>query len=265
MNIEKLKEWLETTQDFTKATIQNRLSNLRKIESYYPNLDQEFDRDHCQRILKELEYTIDEYRLGQPVKHKIEINGNQFTGTATYRSTLKLFVEFKLFELDEREYKDIEEVVSDNTLSVDFQGQIVSLLNEFKYTQKQYRKKVDILQADLLAYLSERVESYDWKIEHQPSKDCRDSVDIYGYSEKENFHIVIEIDAHRADQVAKKFLSRTALFANENVFYISLCYPGTKKMSKTECTKYFNYCAGLSEFMSEKTKIKKMYLGYYLK
>ena len=73
------------------------------------------------------------------------------------------------------------------------------------------------------------------------------------------------MDAHRADQVAKKFLSRSALFINENIIYLSLCYPGTNSMNKKECVKYFDYCSTISKILSDNSSYNKLYAGLILK
>lgn len=53
--------------------------------------------------------------------------------------------------------------------------------------------------------------------------------------------VIIEIDNLRADQVAKKVLSRTAAFSNKSIIYVSLCYDSkSAKGHKDECLKYIN-------------------------
>ena len=88
--------------------------------------------------------------------------------------------------------------------------------------------------------LTNNILEVNWQLEYVPSARKKDSVDIYGHNE--NIKIIIELDKHRADQVAKKFVSRSALFGDEPIVYISLCYPGTNNMNPSECIKYFDYC-----------------------
>jgi hypothetical protein len=64
--------------------------------------------------------------------------------------------------------------------------------------------------------------------------------------ENDEFIVVIEFDASRADQVAKKFLSRIAQIPNQNLIYIAYCYPGTKKMNLSEVNKYFIYMKNIA-------------------
>ena len=87
-----------------------------------------------------------------------------------------------------------------------------------------------------------------WSLEYCPSRQSRDSIDIFGKGEE--FVVAIELDKNRADQVAKKFVSRMAILPETIVYFISLCYPGTEKMNKSECKKYFNYCSTLAVRMN---------------
>lgn len=80
-------------------------------------------------------------------------------------------------------------------------------------------------------------------IEHPLSSDengNRDRCDVY--AETSTYQIIVELDATRADQVAKKMLSRY-YYANKMAngkptVYICLLYPGTDSMNPTECVKY---------------------------
>ena len=92
--------------------------------------------------------------------------------------------------------------------------------------------------------LRKTIQEVEWSTEHRPSPKNRDSIDIFGKGA--GFVVVIELDKNRADQVAKKFVSRMALHPSTRVYFLSVCYPGTKKMNKAECVKYFSYCAALA-------------------
>lgn len=94
------------------------------------------------------------------------------------------------------------------------------------------------------ATLGNAFKEVQWSVEHCPSPKNRDSIDIFGKGAE--FVVVVELDKNRADQVAKKFVSRMALLPSTKVYFVSLCYPGTEKMNKAECTKYFGYCSALA-------------------
>ena len=81
-----------------------------------------------------------------------------------------------------------------------------------------------------------------WLVEKKLSG-CNDSVDIYA-SDSAEWEIIVEIDAARADQVAKKIVSRFSHISESrkrNVVYIALCYPGTERMNLNECEKFICY------------------------
>ena len=103
---------------------------------------------------------------------------------------------------------------------------------------------VQRFQFALRTALASAFPSMRWSLEYLPNPSAKDSIDIFGTGEQ--MSVVIELDKHRADQVAKKFVSRSAMFTREKIYYISICYPGTERMSLPECVKYFGYCASLS-------------------
>lgn len=104
--------------------------------------------------------------------------------------------------------------------------------------------------------LSKALPNIRWSQEHQQSTTQDDAVDIFG--ESSDALVVIELDKHRADQLAKKFLSRTAIFSGKKFYYIALCYPGTKSMSKGEAIKYFGYCANIAR------RLRNGYAGFII-
>lgn len=92
--------------------------------------------------------------------------------------------------------------------------------------------------------LKSSIQHVEWSTEYRPSAKNRDSIDIFGRGA--GFVVVMELDKSRADQVAKKFVSRIALFPLTKVYFVSLCYPGTERMDLSECEKYFGYCSTLA-------------------
>jgi hypothetical protein len=76
-----------------------------------------------------------------------------------------------------------------------------------------------------------------WRSPHIFTQERRDEVDIYGTFSSEDIEsaVIIELDKWRADQVAKKFVSRFALTLEQPIIYIALCYGGTENMTKSEC------------------------------
>lgn len=121
---------------------------------------------------------------------------------------------------------------------------LLDVLNSFDYTssfsiQGSKRDKVKKLQNELCDALKSSISSMTWETEHNMSSNYNDSADIFGWNNETQ--VIIELDTTRADQVAKKMLSRFYYCFDTPTIYVSLLYPGTKKMNVHECEKYFKY------------------------
>jgi hypothetical protein len=110
--------------------------------------------------------------------------------------------------------------------------------------QTEQKKIVSRFQNLAKSELQLAIPEVKWSIEYRPSRTNRDSIDIFGQGRE--FVVAIELDKNRADQVAKKFVSRVALLPATTVYFVSLCYPGTERMNRSECEKYFGYCSTLA-------------------
>jgi len=96
--------------------------------------------------------------------------------------------------------------------------------------------------------LASTLPNVNWSLEFVPeNRNTRDRIDVFGESSRTV--VIIELDKWRADQVAKKFVSRAAMFSDRKFLYISICFPGTDFMNRQECVKYFDFCKTLSEKM----------------
>lgn len=137
---------------------------------------------------------------------------------------------------------------------------IINSIGEFSYSkefspvkgspQKEQNLLTKALTESLNLHLQEKNTLYTFETEKKTSNFAyKDSVDIFGENDCAN--IIIELDSNRADQVAKKFVSRAILSSNKSLLYISYCYGGTKAMEKNEneVLKYFKYCSILATRM----------------
>jgi hypothetical protein len=126
-----------------------------------------------------------------------------------------------------------------------------------RQSQREQKAIVSEFQNHVKAVLEHKMPEIKWSVEHRVSQHSRDSIDIFGQGQK--FVVVIELDKHRADQVAKKFVSRIAILPHTTIYFISLCYPGTDNMNRPECEKYFSYCEILA------SKMGHHYAGFIIK
>jgi hypothetical protein len=120
--------------------------------------------------------------------------------------------------------------------------------NHLGKSQPDQRTIVTNFQRFTVSVLTAAIPDIEWCMEYCPSHQNRDSIDIFGKGN--GFVVAIELDKSRADQVAKKFVSRTAILPTTVIYFISLCYPGTEKMNRSECVKYFSYCSTLASRMN---------------
>ena len=100
---------------------------------------------------------------------------------------------------------------------------------------------IELFQNEICKNLRNGKTAYKWKVESK----CRrrieeDSVDIMGTCNNQP-SFIIEIDASRGDQVAKKLLSRIDLWGRkEPIHYIALLYPDTQ-YGKVQSEKFVRY------------------------
>jgi len=118
--------------------------------------------------------------------------------------------------------------------------------NVVPMSAKPSLEKKRLFQATLMKELKEMLEDCNKaEIEFQLSdltktEGCayNDRCDVF--VETSEFCFMVEIDTTRADQVAKKMLSRYyySRKISKPVIYLCLLYPGTSKMNPNECVKY---------------------------
>jgi hypothetical protein len=116
-----------------------------------------------------------------------------------------------------------------------------------KKSDRTKTQRVKVLQCSIKAALARAFPDIDWTDEYCPNSKYRDRIDIFGKGKK--YVVVVELDTTRADQVAKKFVSRLAILPATQIYYLSVCYPGTSNMNAAECKKYFGFCAELARRM----------------
>ncbi|WP_418795774.1 hypothetical protein [Phocaeicola plebeius] len=128
-----------------------------------------------------------------------------------------------------------------NEIKSCIQNNIPSILkNLIKHSQPKQKIIITAFQNQLLSAFIDSIPYITWTKEYKIGG-RRDSIDIYGKENKGSYNIIIELDKPRADQIAKKIVSRIANFLDEPFIYIAICYPGTDKMNPNECIKYFEY------------------------
>lgn len=116
---------------------------------------------------------------------------------------------------------------------------------------------------DLLwQYLDKNEGTHIWEKEKKANSNVNDSIDLFGERKTTNdYDWVVEIDATRADQVAKKFTSRLANcgLTKRPIIYVALLYPDTQS-GINECKKYIKFLYDIIKAINKNSAVVGVYL-----
>ena len=123
---ERFTDWLIATKGITKKSAAARRSRLRRIEREYGDLDKHWQKDQCNSILAELNYSKRDERAGKPNPSKLKINGDIFNGLAFLKNSLSGYTEFKksIAEDDEKASDETSEDVAAKRLTFDLEADL---------------------------------------------------------------------------------------------------------------------------------------------
>ena len=88
------RDWL-ATRDLKPSTVSNRISDVRRVEEHYGDLDELYDEDRLTRTLNALQYSKDDEKRNRPNPSALEIAGNLNTSLSNYRGALKSYRDFR--------------------------------------------------------------------------------------------------------------------------------------------------------------------------
>jgi hypothetical protein len=95
MKEDAFRSWLSNSRGYGIGTVRSRVSNCKTIESHEGDLDQLFEQDKLCGLIDKLAYSKSDEKQNQPARHQIPINGNLYSGTATLRSAVSLYKQFR--------------------------------------------------------------------------------------------------------------------------------------------------------------------------
>ena len=90
----RYSDWLRQVVP-TDATWRTKLSELRRVEAAYGDLDAAFDEDELESVLAELAYSSIDARNNEPNPSRLEIGGDLRTNLASYKSAVNKYVTFR--------------------------------------------------------------------------------------------------------------------------------------------------------------------------
>lgn len=94
MQTKKFDQYLRNIKKYEEQTIQSRISTCRRIENHFGNIDVHFVKNKCKMIIGEFERANNQF---ENKKHRIEIDGDEYNGTATLLHSIRLYKEFLEF------------------------------------------------------------------------------------------------------------------------------------------------------------------------
>lgn len=93
----EFNKWLIYIKKQDKSSAQSRVSNCKRVEKFEGDLDLAFSIDGLNSLILKLVFTKDDLDHNRPLKHKVPINGDRYTGTATLKQAITLYQDFKEF------------------------------------------------------------------------------------------------------------------------------------------------------------------------
>lgn len=122
------KDWLEHLEPkLAPGTIHAQIIRAEKVEQYYGDLDEHFDKDRLRGVVADLKYSAQDGRLNKPNPSKIPINGDTRSGLASYRHSTERYCTFRrelMADGDAESLADDRKEVGDPT---ETRGQFIGL------------------------------------------------------------------------------------------------------------------------------------------
>ena len=95
MRTRRFEKWLDIVRGLGSGTIASRIANCERVERFEGDLDAHFEADGLQRLIERLTYLAEDERFGRRPDHGVPISGNVRNGSATLKSAVKLYREFR--------------------------------------------------------------------------------------------------------------------------------------------------------------------------
>lgn len=108
METVRFEKWLLNEKLLKRSVVQTRISNCRRVEQYYNDLDTHFLKDGGRSLMDLFVYSVDDQRNKRPTQHIIPIDGDKRTGSATLKAATNLYMEFRLFERTNGQYNNVQ-------------------------------------------------------------------------------------------------------------------------------------------------------------
>lgn len=95
MREDAFRFWLSNSRSYGRVTVNSRVSNCKTVEGCEGDLDKHFEQDRLRGLVEKLTYSKADERQNRAARHRIPFNGNVYNGTATLRSAVSLYKQFR--------------------------------------------------------------------------------------------------------------------------------------------------------------------------
>lgn len=84
-----------TAEGLSASSISTRISDVRRLENHFGDLDAAFEQDRLASIFDRLTYTTADQNAGRPNPSGLEIDGDLYNGLSGYKSSLTAYLNFR--------------------------------------------------------------------------------------------------------------------------------------------------------------------------
>lgn len=88
------RAWLKQ-RDLAQSSIGTYVSDARRVEKHYGDLDELYAKDRLSGVLHALQYSADDERRNVPNPSKIRIEGNIYKNLGAYRATISKYRDYR--------------------------------------------------------------------------------------------------------------------------------------------------------------------------
>ena len=88
------KTWLDR-RGYAAGTVHAQSYRAARVEEYYGDLDEHYDRDRLQSVIGALKYSTEDERRNAPNPSKIPFDGNIRNNLASYRNAVERYCKFR--------------------------------------------------------------------------------------------------------------------------------------------------------------------------
>ena len=105
------RDWLEQ-QKYDPGTIQAQMYRAGRVEQYYGDLDQHYEKDQLKSVIDNLRYSTNDAKNQKPNPSKIPFDGDIRSNLASYRNAVERYRRFRDLNEDAGGAADVSELPS---------------------------------------------------------------------------------------------------------------------------------------------------------